>query len=363
MRFVGSTKDVDNALDRAAAFLAASQLPHGEFRTLLGSDAQLSNATYDNSPFVTTFVVYAMNQAGHPRFPSLLQKATQFLASEMEFGGVWRYFGSRQYKHCRIPPDIDDTACASYALRSNGKRAPRNRWIFRASCNSTGRFYTWIVPRSGAPKISLFKVTLALGRLQAERARRAAPRPSVATDARLLITDRDPVRVDDIDPVVNANAILYLGQSPDTLPAIDWLNEFLKCEMRDSVSSYYPDALALHYMVARACRHSAPGLSKSGATLVSEALKRQASDGSFGSILATALALSVLLTFVPQSVAIPAAIGRILQSQEADGSWAMHPFFYASPTEFWGSPELTSAFCIEVLARYRRTLVAGAGHS
>jgi hypothetical protein len=104
--------DAETALDRAVAFLRRSQLPHGEFRTFIGTDLQLSNALLDSSPFVTTFVLHALSHLDRNQVDDMVQKALDFLEREMEFGGVWRYYSSLQYKHCRIPPDLDDTACS-----------------------------------------------------------------------------------------------------------------------------------------------------------------------------------------------------------------------------------------------------------
>jgi hypothetical protein len=342
---------LDDSVAKAVNFLHNAQLPSGEFRTFLGSDPRMSNALFDSSPFVTTFVVYGLGHVDHAVAGNMIGKALDFLSREMEVGGVWRYYGRNQYKHCRVPPDLDDTACASYALRSNGKRAPRNRWLFRANRDEAGRFLTWVTPRPGTSLLSPSRLRCTIGDLQAERLRRKAPRPIVANDPRLLTTDSDPVPIEDVDPAVNANAILYLGEGSDTAPAIRWLNAMIKGEV-PVPSLYYKDILALNYMIARACRHSAPSLVESGKRLVELTVMRRRLDRTFGSSLSTALAASVLLTFDPANDALRDAADFIVDRQCPDGSWEVEPF-YSGPTEFWGSRELTTAFCIEVLARYR----------
>jgi hypothetical protein len=350
--------DLDESIARAVNFLRDAQLPSGEFRTFLGSDAQMSNALFDSSPFVTTFVVYGLGHVDHAAATTMIAKALRFLRREMEIGGVWRYYGRDQYKHGRIPPDLDDTACASYALRSNGKPSPRNRWLFRANRDRAGRFFTWVTPQPATALLSPFRLRCAIGDLQAERWRRRAPRPVVANDPRLLATDNDPVPIEDIDPAVNANAILYLGEGPDTAPAIDWLNAMVNREAPIPESLYYKDILALHYMIARACRHSAPSLLQSKKRLVELTIMRRRVDGTFGSSLSTALAASVLLTFDPDNNVLREALDFIVRHQGSNGSWEAEPF-YSGPTEFWGSAELTTAFCVEVLARYQKLLAGG----
>ena len=56
--------------------------------------------------------------------------------------------------------------------------------------------------------------------------------------------------------------------------------------------------------------------------------------------------------------ACPTALGlaqRLLETQAQDGSWAMHPVWHAGPhpieprSRWWGSPAMTTAFCLEAL--------------
>jgi hypothetical protein len=340
------------ALDQAVAFLRRSQLPHGEFRSLIGLDMQLSHSEPDSSPFVTTFVLYALNHLDHAEVRGMAGKALDFIEQEMEYGGVWRYYGSRQYKHCRIPPDLDDTACATYALRTGGRATPDNTWVFRYQRDAAGRYRTWIVRARDTVFSLRFWFTRAIGAVYAERLRWRAPRPTAVADPRLLNTRRDPVLADDVDPVVNANVILLLGETAETTPAIHYLVDLIRSGLSTAFSPYYPNALAFHYMVARAHRHSAPALAAIGESVTEDIVRRQSADGSFGNALPTALATSALLTFAPQSPGLPNAIASILRSQRSDGSWDKHAF-YCGASEFWGSEELTTALCIEALARWR----------
>jgi hypothetical protein len=343
--------DAENALDRAVAFLRKSQLPHGEFRTFVGTDMQLSNPLLDSSPFVTTFVVYALTHLDRGQVDDIAQKALDFLEREMEFGGVWRYYSSLQYKHCRIPPDLDDTACATYALRRAGRDMPDNAWIFRHCTDTAGRFSTWIT-RKGLAWAPRFWLVRTVGAVQAERARWAAARPKSVIDPRLLKTRRDPVPPNDLDPVVNANVILLFGERSESAASVKYLIDFVRSGPQERFSLYYRDILALYYMVARAHRHSAPSLAAVGDKVTEEVVRRQRANGSFGAPLSTALAASVLQTFAPLSPALANAIACIVGGQRDDGSWEASPF-YCGESEFWGSEELTTAFCIEALARYR----------
>jgi hypothetical protein len=105
-------------------------------------------------------------------------------------------------------------------------------------------------------------------------------------------------------------------------------------------------------MVARACAGGVSSFGALGPSLVRSTNARQNADGSCDTVLATALAAGVLLTFSGEHAATHRAIGALLRSQRTDGSWERHAF-YGGPVEFWGSDELTTALALEALVRYR----------
>ncbi|MHB8267020.1 hypothetical protein [Bradyrhizobium sp.] len=348
---------VASAIERAIAFLCESQLPSGEFKALLGSDERLSNAVFDSGPFATCFVIYSLGHVEHPKVRGMKDAALDFIEREKEFGGVWRYYGRTQFKHCRVPPDLDDTACASYALKSNGRQFRSNRWIFRATRDDRSRFLTWILPKPNSHPLSPLRIARGVGAMQARWALRFVDRPDQVSDARLLRTSTDPVPPDDVDPVVNANVILYLGEHEDTRAAIAWLVDAVR-DPQESLSLYYKDPLALCYMVSRAYRHAAPSLVQARESILARVAGFARPDGAFGTPLSTALAACTLLTFEPESALLPPAIAALLKSQRSDGSWEASPI-YSGPHEYWGSAEITTAFCLEALARYRTSVSIG----
>ncbi|MGE5489770.1 MAG: prenyltransferase/squalene oxidase repeat-containing protein [Actinomycetota bacterium] len=345
-------REVSEAIARAIEFLRRSQLPSGEFKTLLGSDPTLANALFDSSPFVTCFVVHSLSHVDGSDVQPMKEAALRFIESERELGGLWRYYGRTQFKHCRIPPDLDDTACASFALGSNNRPPPPNRWIARANRDGKGRFLTWITPNAYTPLSVVLRAVRLLGDIQARWALRKTRRPAEVGDPRLLNTGKDPVPADDVDPVVNANAILYLGESDDTLPAIDWLIKEVRTD-RPDFSLYYKDSFALYYMVSRAYRHSAPSLIQTRDHILAR-IACLAGKGwePVRPALTLGLAACTLLNFDPESPLVAPAIDAILKLQNPDGSWPISAF-YSGPSEYWGSAELSTAFCLEALARYR----------
>ncbi len=340
---------VDSCLRQAVSFLGTVQLPHGEFKTLIGTHDDLSGGVFDSSPFTTTFVTYALQEVGQINVGGMLRKGLNFLEQQREIGGLWRFYSSKNYKHMRIPPDLDDTACASFALQQAGRRS-HNEWAFRYLRDDDGRFLTWFLPVQDRPSLRASLVRV-VGEFEARSYQQFTSRPPWAASNRLLTTEFDPVPSNDLDPVVNANAVLYLGECKLTEAAIDYLIRSVPVVLDGEFSLYYRDKLTLLHAVARAYRHSAPSLRALDGVLLAEVGARAASGNLFRSAQSAAMGASVLMTLGADGSILEDAIDAIIGFQRKDGSFKEQTF-YSGPAEYWGSPELTTAFCIEALARY-----------
>jgi len=341
---------VDSCLRQAVTFLESVQLPHGEFKTLIGTQDDLSDGVCDSSPFTTTFVTYALQEVDQINVGGMLRKGLNFLQQQREIGGLWRFYSSKNYKHIRTPPDLDDTACASFALQQAGRRS-HNEWAFRYLQEDDGRFLTWFLPRQDIrPSLRASLVRVA-GEFEARSYQRFTNRPPLATSNRLLTTEFDPVPSNDVDPVVNANAVLYLAECKLTEAAIEYLIRSVPVAQDGEFSLYYRDKLTLLHAVARAYRHSAPSLRALDGVMVAEVGARAASGNLFRSAHSAAMGASVLMTLGADGSTLEEAIDAIMGFQRRDGSFKEETF-YSGPAEYWGSPELTTAFCIEALARY-----------
>jgi len=287
-------------------FLYQSQLPYGEFRTYACSDEEMRTDCYfDSSPFVTTFVLYSINFVDDPKAKDMMEKAIHFFLEEMDSRGLWKYWTSRNDRN--INPDLDDTSCISYILVKNRIPFESNLDIILANRDDQGRFYTWV---------------------------------------------RDPDRENDIDCVVNANVLLYLGENKDTRETCQYLNKVVSDGQEDSCSPYYPGRLFLYYMLSRAYFNGASCLHTSRDLIVERVISMQEDDGSFGNELSTALAACTLLNFDDHGPSVFEAIEYILGAQAKDGSWPRAVFFLG-PAPYYGSEELTTAICIEALVRYQ----------
>lgn len=328
------SKRLEGSVALAIEFLCRCQLPHGEFKTYASSDPEMGDALcFDSSPFATSFVVHALGFAGGPLVEGMTEKALGFLQAEMEGPGLWRYWSSRNRQHKLLPPDLDDTCCVSFVLKRHDRPLPPNRAILLANRNREGVFHTWLVPRSSSPS-----------------GQEACDGYAVNREALLFVYASGVV--DDVDPVANANALLYLGDGDDTEGAVGYLVGLILQGKEDGCSAFYPDRLSLYYMVSRAYSHGVGSLACTGTPVTERILDMQLDDGSFGSPLSTALAVCTLLNYGTGRAAVHEAAEYLLGAQRGDGAWPRAPMFLG-PAPYYGSEELTTALCVEALAKCR----------
>jgi hypothetical protein len=285
-------------------YLHDHQLPYGEFRTYASPSMNMRVTSFDSSVFVTTFVLYSIARIDCPRRKTMTKKAISFLSEEMRGPGLFQYYTSKNANS--IGFDLDDTACASVALQQSHSLVAggRNVEYFLENRNEAGLFYTWV---------------------------------------------GDTAQENDIDSVVNANVVFYLGDRDETRSACRFLIDTIESGRERDSYHYYVDNLTLHYAVSRAYAHGAPSLAGAKEAIIEKVLLRSKDDGSFGDELATACAVCCLVNFGYKHVTRLKDAARYLQEQQsADGSWRREAMF-CQPGRYYGSEELTTALCLEAL--------------
>lgn len=323
-----SQNKINFAISEALSFLARNQLPYGEFKTYVSSDERMvDECVFDSSPFVTALVLYCISFIEKPKPKEITQKAVQFLLEEKELSGLWRFWSSRNPQHQKLPLDSDDTACVAYALKqyyspmlysflfgSNKKHLLNNR-------NEQGLFYTWILP---------------------------------------------PGCKNDIDSAVNANVLFYLGECEETKTVSDYLNHLVLSDLEKGSHPYYLSDLCLYYFMSRAYFHGARSLSKAKDVILNKTISLQQGNGSFGDDLSNALAVCTLLNYeYNDNTTLNSTIESIVQHQREDGAWSKVAMAWTGVEgetaikaggwleAYWGSEELTTALCVEALAKYQ----------
>jgi len=259
---------LDGAIARGIAFLHRSQLPHGEFKTFASSDHTMeADCRYDSSPFATSLILYAIGFFQHPKVQEMTQRGLDFLLSEMEGPGLWRFWSSRDPQHESLQPDLDDICCVSHILVRNGRAFPSNATIVLANRSDSELFYTYVAPRPSTPP----ELREEMGRLV-----------SVESLLKLLAAGI----LHEIDCVVNANVLLYLGENEHTRAAVDYLIGVVERNEEADCSKYYRDPLAFYYMLSRACYSGVTSLRKTREAVLERVVAAQLDRGSFETGLA-----------------------------------------------------------------------------
>ena len=138
-----SGSDPAEAVARALSFLKAAQQPDGGF---------LNQFQYADQDPILVANVFPAALIAHclsfsPAGRSVTERALDFLAAEASKEGVWSHFSSSQLDQEFLPPDVDDTACASAALRQGCRPVPDNEALMLANRDRRGLFYTWFTFR------------------------------------------------------------------------------------------------------------------------------------------------------------------------------------------------------------------------
>ena len=328
------------AIDAALAYLNREQLPNGEFPAIVARDVTLQQERrIDHTPFVTAYAAYSLSHVRGERAAAMLERALDFLEREMEAPGVWRYWSTDHPHHRHTPPDADDTCCAAFVLRRNARAVPDLTHLLLANRDGNGLFYTWFVPRlQPTAYLRYWHVTL----------REILRLPYLLGFYRLT-----EANADDVDGVVNANVLLYLGAHPATAPVARYLQRELEARREAECDKWHLNAFAFYYAVTRALHHGTTALEPLSSLIVARITARQKSDGSFGNASETALGAAALVNLNAHGPVLSAAIERLLAWQRSDGSWEAHALYFGGPKRYygWGSESLTTALCLEVLAR------------
>jgi hypothetical protein len=307
-----SSSPGERAIGRAIAFLERRQLPSGELPVL-------ASGTRDPSIFPTAVMAHSLSFA--PGAQTIRDRALDFLHSEMDPRGLWKHWPREHSRSRELPPDLDDTSCASAVLARAGRPFPDNRKLLLANRNGDGLFYTW--------KLTHRELRHPLVLWSLFRCGTAKPF--------------------DVDAVVNANVVFYLGAIPEV---IEHLLRVLRENRETSCDKWYDNPFVVWYFFSRALHAHAPEAGEIIEKKIAAATPRNA--------LESALAACSLWCWNRSP-----AVGPILAAQLNSGAWPAAPLYhdgrarrrdgtFAQPhpdTLYWGSEELTTAFCIEALSR------------
>lgn len=340
------TDESDLSIERGLEFLRRSQLPSGEFRVLMSTDNDLEvDCVEDSSPFASALIAYSLGFAEPARTGEMLDRALRFFLAEMEGAGLWRYWTKQHEFHSTIPPDLDDIACVSYVLRRHAVPFPDNLKLIFANRNPKGLFYTWLTPRWPPPL--------------APRYLSVVLRQWLSPLKFYYFWKLNESSRHDVDCVVNANVLFYVGASRATRPVIDYLMDVVRRGEEDCCDKWHLNRFMFYYVVSRNYNAGASAFESIRDEVVGRILERARADGAIGgNALETALAVCSLLDWRSSSPELERAIRFLLDEQNAGGDWPRAALYFGGPKKYygWGSEELTTGFCLEALLRHRSAL-------
>ncbi len=304
------------SVERGVAYLEATVGADGAWPGRRYGNLELAGAGVEEQPpFIAALGVLALAEV--PGADRILSCTRLGLAARLEYPGVWRYWRT-------LPADNDDTAVCSLAVGAHPLiLLGRNIERMIATRDDGGRFPTWLVPRDAA---SWFR--------------------------------------NDVDAVVNANVLAYLGDRPETRGAQYWVEELIERGDPGAALVHYADELDLYAAAARASDLGRPVLARV-APLLAERIKRRLGGllaaRRAGNELRTAQALAALAVLGanvdPQEAR--RALARLVDAQRADGGWVECLVWKderapGQPVGF-GSEALTAAVCIAALVGWSAT--------
>jgi hypothetical protein len=319
---------VERSIAEGVAFLAREQHESGEFSVFLTTPARAdADPEADPAIFPTALIAYSLSFCSQAE--PMRQRAAAFLLREQDRFGLWRHWPRRHAHRIAIPPDVDDTSCASAALVAAGEQGPANARLLLANRNRDGLFLTWILPRRPV------HAALAVGQL--------ARAPFLYRFFRQ--TSAEP---DDVDAVVNANALFYLGTFPGAEKVAAFLINILAEGREQQCDKWYDNRFVIGYFFSRALERVSPG----AISLVVERLSGRAPATSLE------MALVICTLFCCNLRPSDAIIEALIAEQQADGRWPREPLYhggrkrrsdgvFAAPdphTPYWGSEALTTGF-------------------
>lgn len=311
---------LEDALARGIGFLKSAQKADGSFESGISTIPDMSaGIRTERSVFAAAVVLRCLRPLTGANFQSIDRAGMGFLSSEMSPESTWRYWVKDW--PIAIPADLDDTACCLKLLGGSLSREQRACGIAQVIRNreASGLYKTWIL---------------------------------------------DTAEHNDVDSVVNANVVAFLGSGSNTIDAIEYLIGVVDADKCRESSHYYLSEMSLFHAIALARESGVLDFDKVARRIVARIV-----DSSFqGNVLESAQAISTLLALGQDGGDwLGLTVERILEAQSPDGSWPLVPFYsgprHPAPTSYWfGSREMTSAHCVEALARFLNAAPHGRRH-
>ena len=336
--------DIENSIKKGVLYLYDHQYPNGEFCCYICPDDEMKMCITHSNVFPTSLISHSILHLRYlPEINEILEKSSAFLQYQVMRGGAWNDHTILNPLFPICPPDVDNTVCASMVLRELGKHYPDNKALILANKNNAGLIYTWFTLR---PKFNPIKNYWLLSL-------REFKHPFYT----FLFWKNTEASRYDVDAVVNANVLFYLGLNDQTTHIVDYMLEIIENKKEDDCDLWYRNPFSIYYFFSRNYKAGISGLEPATKLIIDRILVTVKQDNSFGeSILDTAFCIISLINCGYDSLILDKAVLYMVSKQNRSGCWPRRGVYYGGPKKLrtYGSEEMTTGFCLEALALYKR---------
>jgi hypothetical protein len=338
---------INLSIDRGINYLHDHQLPNGEFLFYMsGDDDMLGHDICTEScvfPAALIGTCLLSLKEHNSMVSDILKKSAAFLFYQMDKGGTWNHYTNlHRFRHL-CPQDLDDTACSSYFLNKMDYNIPTttNQKLMLDNRRKDGLFYTWIT----------FRRILNKNRLYWHYALRELKHPIQS----IIFWHKFECTRYDVDAVVNANVLFYLGKRRETKPIVDYLIKIIKENKEQDCDKWYLNPLTVFYFISRNLASGIHELEEIRLILIDKIMSFYHNDTGFGrSHLENALAITSLINLNYKGDEIAKSVSQLIDGQSKNGNWKRWGFYYGGVKQFcFGSEELSTAFSLEALALFK----------
>ena len=337
--------NIEKSILKGVQYLHQHQYPNGEFCCYIGHEDHLKDTIPQSQIFPTSLICYSLLHLQHlPEVKEILDRSAAFLQFQLMRAGVWNHFTSWSPLFKLCPADADNTSCASKVLQSLKKDFPNNEKILLANRSRSGLFYTWYTLRPNMVWIKDYWLLIL----------REFKYPLQS----LFFWKSFECNRNDIDAVVNANVLFYLGLNTATQPIVNYLLEIIDQQREADCDKWYRNPFTIYYFFSRIYKEGINALAPAAEKMEERILATSKINGSFGeSILDTALGIISLVHLNHRSPSLDEAVNFLIEQQNSYGNWPRWAVYYGGPKKLscFGSEELTTGFCLEALALYQKT--------
>lgn len=300
----------------------------------------------EHTVFPATLIGHALlSTIENSQTQSILTGIGKFLIDNQKPFGLWCHLTKSHQLGHMIPSDLDNTSMASKLLEELGIPFTNNKSLILSNKNSRNQFFTWITMRFQLHYNWKYWLSV-------------------------LKEIRHPIgnfyywnnylsQKNDVDVVVNANVLYYLGESEFTQGAIDLLVEVVEKGNETTADKWYPRPILVYYFISKNFKHNNKKL-LSIRPRITERIKENVKQNGqmFDGVLDTALAISTLHNMHCAHEIPELSIQYLIDSQKDNGSWDKWILFYGNPNKScgYGSDALTTAHVVQALARYKQYL-------